>query len=424
MRKYRQGYRKIWLYAGDYCRKLKHFPKPGTLGPNQHAGVMPAMPGEFSLTGKQAATILEKCGPETGITYESFKAVSGCLSYLYQIQAKGDTGIDNFPEVRRIFKDWNKADFSAPQTSHKPDHIPSPQQLKVAFTKPWTRGCGWSLPKFFLGMLSCWAWAVLGSRPTGDMNSLKNSEAHTIDSEQGWCCTGFENGRNKLCGNKRGSRPWNGYRVYMLTLLGICLCPNGVHIKLPKNLTVDALGNPKKRFKFCTTCPVLAMEYKQQKEGAKPVKLFQKWSKTEKQYGSSSVGKPVDLAIEWLELQGVTAGDGNRFSTNGGRKALAAWLGELKVPYHEGFEIHGDLFDVWSDYYQLNCLNSNNFARRTQSADPYVCLAALRRLKHWFGREKKIETQQLNVETQMMVAFLQSQGQSEIARTVLARNGM
>ena len=151
MRKYRVGYRKIWLYAGNYCRKLKHFPKPDSLGPNQHNGVMPSMPGEFRLTGKQAATMLEKCGPQTGIAYETFKSVSSCLSYLYQIQSKGYTNLDNFPEVKRVFKDFSKSDFAEPTTSLKPEHVPSPQQLKGAFTKPWRKSCGWSLPKFMSG---------------------------------------------------------------------------------------------------------------------------------------------------------------------------------------------------------------------------------------------------------------------------------
>ena len=40
----------------------------GTCDPrNQHKGVMPALPGELMVTGKQAATILEKVAddPET-----------------------------------------------------------------------------------------------------------------------------------------------------------------------------------------------------------------------------------------------------------------------------------------------------------------------------------------------------------------------
>ena len=212
MRKYRVGYRKIWLYAGNYCRKLKHFPKPDSLGPNQHNGVMPSMPGEFRLTGKQAATMLEKCGPQTGIAYETFKSVSSCLSYLYQIQSKGYTNLDNFPEVKRVFKDFSKSDFAEPTTSLKPEHVPSPQQLKGAFTKPWRKSCGWSLPKFMSGLLCCWTWAVLGCRPRVDMDSLKRSEEHTLSLEQGWFATSFEGGRNKLCGTKKGSRPWNGYR--------------------------------------------------------------------------------------------------------------------------------------------------------------------------------------------------------------------
>jgi hypothetical protein len=195
-------------------------------------------------------------------------------------------------------------------------------------------------------------------------------------------------------------------------------------VKLPQSLKLDKHGNPtKKRYKFCTICPVTAMEFKQRFEG-KELRMFQKWSEPQKKFSDVNVGKPAELAIEWLAVQGVTAGAGNTFDTNGGRQALAAWLQECSVPYHEGFEIHGDLFDVWSTHYQLNCVNPNNFCRRTQSADPYVCTAALRRLRYWFGREKKIETAGMTPEMQLLSAFVQSQGQSDLVLAVLKKNGM
>ena len=37
---------------------------------NQHGGVMPALPGDFELSGKQAAIVLEKCAETKGVSYE------------------------------------------------------------------------------------------------------------------------------------------------------------------------------------------------------------------------------------------------------------------------------------------------------------------------------------------------------------------
>ena len=58
MARYRYGYNLIWRFGYAYANRLKRFPEPGTLDPNnQHGGVMPALGGEFSLTEKQAATL-------------------------------------------------------------------------------------------------------------------------------------------------------------------------------------------------------------------------------------------------------------------------------------------------------------------------------------------------------------------------------
>jgi hypothetical protein len=269
--------------------------------------------------------------------------------------------------------------------------------------------------------LCAWCWAVLGNRSKVDINSVRDSESHTLSTEQGWAATAFLNGRNKLEGRKKGSRPWNAYFV--------CLCPNGVHQPIPEghewNFTKS--GNPKKSDDdekleeagpdYCTTCPLNAIDFKLRRCGEEPMQLFSNWFKS-CGYGVN-IGKLAKTAIEWLELQGVTAGEGNEFDTNGGRKALAGWLGELKVPYHEGFEIHADLFTVWSESYQGNVTNANGFARRTQSTDPYVATAALRRLAHHFGCSRKNNVENLDMSAKLMVAFLESQGQSDLARKVL-----
>jgi len=68
MARYRNGYRMMWDKAGRYVRRLKYFPEVGSCDSNnQMKGVMPALPGECRLSGKQAATILEKCAdhPDT-----------------------------------------------------------------------------------------------------------------------------------------------------------------------------------------------------------------------------------------------------------------------------------------------------------------------------------------------------------------------
>ena len=58
MRRYRYGYRLIWIHAGRYVRRLKNFAEPGSFDRNnQHGGEMPALPGDVTVSGRQAATI-------------------------------------------------------------------------------------------------------------------------------------------------------------------------------------------------------------------------------------------------------------------------------------------------------------------------------------------------------------------------------
>ena len=60
MKRYRYGFRLMHKLPPSraYCLKLRDFKPPGDYpSTNQHHGNMPALPGEFTLSGKQAATI-------------------------------------------------------------------------------------------------------------------------------------------------------------------------------------------------------------------------------------------------------------------------------------------------------------------------------------------------------------------------------
>lgn len=79
MKRYRRGYNTIWScpQAARYCRNLKHFPRPKTCNPhNQHGGVMPALPGEVTLSGKQAERIFEAVAESGTVSYPMLCCVS------------------------------------------------------------------------------------------------------------------------------------------------------------------------------------------------------------------------------------------------------------------------------------------------------------------------------------------------------------
>ena len=103
MARYRYGFRLVWRFADSYCSRLKSFRRPNCYDKtNQHGGAMPALPDDFSLTGKQAATILEKCSEAKEVTWDQLRAILATLSYLHTIM----TGCDstNWKKVKEVWE--------------------------------------------------------------------------------------------------------------------------------------------------------------------------------------------------------------------------------------------------------------------------------------------------------------------------------
>ena len=63
----------------------------------------------------------------------------------------------------------------------------------------------------------------------------------------------------------------------------------------------------------------------------------------------------------------------------------------LHVPYHEGFQVHGDGQDVWRGYQPG--LPESQYAVRTQTTNPRLATAALKRFQHYCGRGLRANVQ-------------------------------
>ena len=130
------------------------------------------------------------------------------------------------------------------------------------------------------------------------------------------------------------------------------------------------------------------MELKSRKPVEGKWRLFTKWTKSTWTW-HGNWGDPTNLALNWLEQQGCMPG-GIRFCRNAGRRSLAAWLDSSHTPYHEGFQLHGDLYKVWRRAYQPSVANSE-YNERDQSTDPRIATAALRRFQQMLGRGMKAD---------------------------------
>ena len=289
MKTYRTHYRLMWdnPWSGKYCRSLikKGFKPPGSYSKtNQHGGVMPALPGEFKLTGFQAAQILEKVatsGTKLGlVSYSQVRGVSKCLSYLHTLK----TGISgkNWSRVEETLGGFKPTDFEVKRTM-VPTKIPSVANLKRAFTTEYNDECGMKFAKWVTGLLSTWCWCVFGCRTQCDIKSLKDSTVHVINHKDRWASTAYKGGRNKLPDKKSGTRPWNCFFV--------CMCKEGDHRPPPLGWewTIRPDGSVTQQPPFCTVCPLNLLELKRRMahRSSKNFKLFSKWSKTPQCWASN-----------------------------------------------------------------------------------------------------------------------------------------
>jgi len=213
-------------------------------------------------------------------------------------------------------------DFAEKTKSLKPTIIPSVENIKAVFTKVYDAACGIPFALWVTGLLAAYCWVFFGARANVDMGSLKDAIIHDHNKEQVWCSTALDGGRNKLCGRKKGTRPWNMFVV--------CLCPEGKHQPVPKNWewTLDHLGNTRGDIPFCSVCPINCWELKARRKVGSTWRLFSKWTKTTQNWVSNH-GDPAKLAIDWFTWQGY---DGPRFDRNAGRHALARLLTAVHQP--------------------------------------------------------------------------------------------
>ena len=373
MKAYRKGYNAAYRVCGKYMKRIG-CKEPGKFDQNNvHQGKLWALPVECRLTGKQAELILEKCY-EAGLSEPQLRQVKKSLSYAHFLTT-GKPGL-NYPEVKTMWETFG--DFEPVKKSIKPQKIPTPENLREAFTTPWNEACGMSLMQWTVALLISWDWAVAGARSQEDLKRIKNSTDHDVNHADGYGSTGYVEGRSKLCGRKRGTRPWRVWRL--------CLCPGGKHQPVPAVFRhrINNEGNPTKQPTWCTNCPVCCMELVMLKQAKEP-RMYPKWLNSKRaggRFSVSNVGNCSKRANEWFRCQGVTDED---YCSNAGRKSLAEWLSKVQAVYEVGFEIHGDLWEVWGKDYQDDSENPTGFKRRTQSSDPKRCLAAYKKLRKYFG---------------------------------------
>ena len=412
--KYRYGYGLAMRNekAGNLLRS-KGFKPPKTYKKNQQGGVMFSMPRDIprDFGDEDAGWVLRYCF-KGGYTKSQLEAVSAMLSYAFQLQTGKAKG--NYESVTNQWHHQYADDYAPPTKETKAKISVEPTGLATAFTTEWIPDCGMLFMEWVVGLLFVWDWCVLGMRGGEDIGKIKKSKTHVVRASEGWMSTALPGGRSKLQG-KKGTRPWKAYRV--------CLCKDGIHKPLPEgwDQQLDSKSNPKK-VTWTTTCPLNCFQVLRTMLPETDLRTYPGWLPNQNRYDKRNIGEDniCEFGRRWLTLQGGNP-DNLRFDNNSGRKALGKWCDEYRIPYHQGFEIHGDLWSTWKKYYQKGLKKDPGFDVREQSEDAATSTVALRRFARAIGRGRTVRedpkdfTQQQTNE--MLIAIMRTLGQNaELAR--------
>ena len=378
---YRNGFRCAWKTVPKVMRQCRVKPPGSYQINNHHGGVMPGWPKESTMTNLRASKILRACIQSGKLTMAQLETVRKTLSFLWELTGQKSKRESNWPCVATMFDSTVRTDKLAPKKRNVlPTRIARPQDLKAAINKGWDKGNRYPFLQWLSMYLCFWDSQICGGRATVDMEKIKKSRTHDYNYKAGWQCTRFVKGRAKLCGIKKGSRQWWGWRV--------CLCKTKKHRRPTEHAwsSIDDDGNPTKPLGFDERCPLAAVEmvWQCQLEEDEPKRDYPNWCQRSKRspawFGTLNIGDPTQAGLDWMRAQGL-----EEFDHNSGRKALAGYCNLLNIPYILSVHIHGDLHAVWNKHYQRDVPEAP-IKIREQSRDPQVATAALRMFAKYCGR--------------------------------------
>jgi hypothetical protein len=333
------------------------------------------------MTNARARSLYHAIYKAKQLTYHQMIVVRKAFAYAFELS--GGTPGGNFPGVKEVWKLVAEGECAPKKNKVLPERIPTMSQLKVAFTREWVPEGSTTLVDHMTGNIAAHDWGVYGMRSNEDFKRVKKSRNHHSDWAAGWHATEFKGGRAKLHGVKKGSRPWRVWTV--------CFCPGKKHKRPPHDFyrKIKSDGNPVGPVEWCTTCPLACLEVIFAKQPSSQKRRYPKWNVKSGGFGERNIGDVASHAIQWFMNQGAIA-QAQKYCHNAGRKSLVTWTNHLNIPYHESFQMHGDLWSVWSMNYD-KAVKKSEFKGRKQARDPKIVLKAQRKLANHFGRGRKVK---------------------------------
>ena len=179
---YRYGYQLIWRVVEPAMLKQLSFPAMGTFEKNNgQDGLIWGWRKECNMTNKKAGKLLLACIQSRKLTMPQLGSVRKSLAYTFQLMGNKVTKKeDNWPEVGRVWESVGQ-DKCVPTKSTLPTCIPTPDDLKKAFTSRWDSGR--NRMSFLRSIVARRAASDIfkdGCRPNEDIARLKKSRRAEI----------------------------------------------------------------------------------------------------------------------------------------------------------------------------------------------------------------------------------------------------
>ena len=328
----RYGFRLMWLITPRTMRRFNIGIEGSFDVRNCHGGLCWGWPRECKLTNRQAKTIFNDIYKTRSLTLHQTIVVRKTLAYAFELT--GGTPGGNYPGVLEVWKVTKHKELAEPLGRVLPLRIPTVPELDV-FGKNWTPGSSLSLVDYSSGYICAHDGFLVGLRSTEDFNRVKKSTEHSFDWQQGWQCTAFKGGRAKLCGSKKGTRPWS--------IWSTCYCEEERHRGPPDNFCVQIQkdGNPRdpSMVNWTTSCPLSCLQLLWQLQ--ETPRRYGKWLESGR-FGKSNLPDPANTAIDWMIAQGACT-ETTRYDRNSGRKTVARYTRRLGLDYGPVFQMVGDL---------------------------------------------------------------------------------
>ena len=152
MKSIRYGFRLCWREVPDVMKRY-NIGEVGSFDPkNGQGGVCWGWPKECTLTSAQAKTIMFDIWKKKSLTFPQMKVVRKSLAYAFELSG-GAVPKGNYPGVNEVWDVVREDLLPESQTTTLPQRIPTPEELKRAFTKDWSPEHSWSLMKWLPGGL-------------------------------------------------------------------------------------------------------------------------------------------------------------------------------------------------------------------------------------------------------------------------------